>query len=434
MSNIVAVVGRPNVGKSTFFNRMIGMRKSIVDDVSGVTRDRQYGKVEWAGREFTVIDTGGFIGDSDDAFAAAIRNQVHTAIDEADVVLFMVDVATGITDLDEQVSRLLHRTKKEVIVVVNKVDNNPRQLEAHEFWSLGHEQMFFISSTSGSGTGDLLDEVVRLLPEEEVFEEDLPKFTIIGRPNVGKSSFVNALLEEERSIVTDIAGTTRDTVHAKYKKFGKEFMLIDTAGLRKKKNVREDLEFYSVMRAIRSIETADVCILMIDATKGVEGQDLNIFRLAIKNNKGVVILVNKWDLIENKVTNSAKEFEDKIKKRLAPFSDVPVIFISVLEKQRIFRAIDMALEVYENRSTRISTSKLNTFVQEVVAAVPPPTYRGNFITIKYATQIHTPYPAFVLFCNHPKHIKLPYKGYLENKFREHFPFTGTPIALFFRQK
>lgn len=434
MSNIVAIVGRPNVGKSTFFNRMIGMRKSIIDDTSGVTRDRQYGKVEWNGRSFTIVDTGGFIGDSEDAFASAIRNQVHIAIEQADVIVLMVDVATGITDLDNQVSEMLHRSKKEVLVVVNKVDNNARQLDAHEFWTLGHEKMFPISSNSGSGTGDLLDEIVNLLPEEEVFEDDLPKFTIIGRPNVGKSSFVNALLGENRSIVTDEAGTTRDTVHAKYSKFDKEFMLIDTAGLRKKKNVREDLEFYSVMRAIRSIELCDVCVLMLDATKGIEGQDLNIFRLAIKNNKGVVILVNKWDLITSKETNTAKELEEKIKKRIAPFSDVPIVFISVLEKQRIFRAIEVALEVYENRSTRISTSKLNSFVQEMVTAVSPPTYRGNFITIKYATQIHTPYPAFVLFCNHPKQIKPPYKQYLENRFRENFAFKGTPISLFFRQK
>lgn len=434
MSNLVAIVGRPNVGKSTFFNRMLGMRKSIIDDVSGVTRDRQYGTVEWNGRSFTLIDTGGFIGDSEDAFASAIRSQVHIAMDEAEVILFMVDVATGITDLDEQVSEMLHRSGKKVLLVVNKVDNSARHLDAHEFWTLGYEEMFPVSSSSGSGTGDLLDEVIRLLPDAEVFEEDLPKFAIIGRPNAGKSSLVNALLDENRSIVTDIAGTTRDTVHAKYSKFGKEFMLIDTAGLRKKKNVREDLEFYSVLRALRAIESADVCILMLDATTGVEGQDLNIFRLAVKNNKGVVVLVNKWDLVENKETNTAKDFEEKIKARLAPFSDVPVVFISVLDKQRLFRAIEVAMEVHNHRSTRISTSRLNNFVQDVITHNPPPTYRGNFISIKYATQIHTPYPAFVLFCNHPKQIKEPYKNYLENRFREEFNFTGTPIALFFRQK
>ena len=434
MGNIVAIVGRPNVGKSTFFNRMIGMRKAIVDNVSGVTRDRQYGSSEWNGQPFMVVDTGGFIGDSEDDFAAAIRGQVHAAIEEAQVIIFMVDVATGVTDLDEQVAEMLHRSKKQVLLAVNKVDNSTRHLEAHEFWSLGFEKMFPISSNSGSGTGDLLDEVINLLPQEELFEDDLPKFVIVGRPNAGKSSFTNALLEEERSIVTDIAGTTRDSVHAKYSKFGKEFLLIDTAGLRKKKNVREDLEFYSVMRAIRSLEDADICILMLDATKGIEGQDMNIFRLAIKNNKGVVILVNKWDLVENKETNTAKEFEDKIRERIAPFTDVPIVFISVLEKQRIYRAIDVALEVYENRSTRISTSKLNEFVQDIVAAYPPPPHRGHFISIKYATQIHTPYPSFALFCNYPKHIKEPYKNYLENRFREQFNFTGSPIVFFFRQK
>lgn len=434
MGNIVAIVGRPNVGKSTFFNRMLGMRKAIVDDVSGVTRDRQYGSSEWNGQQFMLVDTGGFIGDSEDKFAAAIRNQVHIAIEEAAVVIFMVDVATGVTDLDEQMAEVLHRSKKPVLLVVNKVDNSMRHLEAHDFWSLGFDQLFPVSANSGSGTGDLLDEVVKLLPKEELEEEDLPKFVIVGRPNAGKSSFTNALLEEERSIVTNIAGTTRDSIHAKYSKFGKEFLLIDTAGLRKKKNVSEDLEFYSVMRAIRSLEAADICILMLDATQGLEGQDMNIFRLAIKNNKGVVILVNKWDLVENKETNTAKEFEDKIRERIAPFTDVPIVFISVLEKQRIYKAIDVALEVYENRATRISTSKLNEFVQEIVTAHPPPPYRGHFISIKYATQIHTPYPAFALFCNYPKHIKEPYKNYLENRFRERFNFTGSPVVFFFRQK
>ncbi len=332
MGNIVAIVGRPNVGKSTFFNRMLGMRKAIVDDVSGVTRDRQYGSTDWNGQSFMVVDTGGFIGDSDDEFAAAIRDQIQIAIAEANIVLFMVDVATGVTDLDQQVAHMLHRTKKDVLLVVNKVDNSERHLEAHEFWSLGFEKMFPVSSNSGSGTGDLLDEVVNLLPENELIEEDLPKFVIVGRPNAGKSSFTNALLERERSIVTDIAGTTRDSIHAKYSKFDKEFMLIDTAGLRKKKNVTEDLEFYSVMRAIRSLEDADVCIIMLDATKGIEGQDLNIFRLAIRNNKGVVLLVNKWDLVENKETNTARDFEEKIRERIAPFDDVPIVFISVKEK------------------------------------------------------------------------------------------------------
>lgn len=434
MGNVVAIVGRPNVGKSTFFNRMIGMRKAIVDNVSGVTRDRQYGASEWNGQSFMMVDTGGFIGDSEDDFAAAIRGQVHMAIEEANLVLFLVDVSTGVTDLDEHLAEILHRSKKKVLLVVNKVDNSARHLEAHEFWSLGFEQMFPISANSGSGTGDLLDEVVKLLPDNELVEDDLPKFVIVGRPNAGKSSFTNALLEEERSIVTDVAGTTRDSVHAKYSKFGKEFLLIDTAGLRKKKSVQEDLEFYSVMRAVRSLESADICILMLDATKGIEGQDLNIFRLAIKNNKGVVILVNKWDLVDNKETNTARDIENKIRERIAPFSDVPILFISVLEKQRIFKAIEVALEVYENRAQRISTSKLNEFVQEIVAAHPPPPHRGHFISIKYATQIHTPYPAFAMFCNYPKQIKEPYKNYLENRFRERFNFTGSPIAFFFRQK
>jgi GTP-binding protein len=434
MGNVVAIVGRPNVGKSTFFNRMIGMRKAIVDNVSGVTRDRQYGASEWNGQSFMMVDTGGFIGDSEDDFASAIRGQVHMAIEEANLILFLVDVSTGVTDLDEALAEILHRSGKQVLLVVNKVDNSARHLDAHEFWSLGFDQLFPVSANSGSGTGDLLDEVVKCLPQNDLVEDDLPKFVIVGRPNAGKSSFTNALLEQERSIVTDVAGTTRDSVHAKYSKFGKEFLLIDTAGLRKKKSVQEDLEFYSVMRAVRSIENADVCILMLDATKGIEGQDLNIFRLAIKNNKGVVILVNKWDLIDGKETNTARDLENKIRERIAPFSDVPILFVSVLEKQRIFKAIEVALEVYDNRAQRISTSKLNEFVQEIVAAHPPPPHRGHFISIKYATQIHTPYPSFAMFCNYPKQIKEPYRNYLENRFRERFNFTGSPIAFFFRQK
>lgn len=434
MGNLVAIIGRPNVGKSTFFNRMLGMRKAIVDDVSGVTRDRQYGTTEWNGKEFMVVDTGGFIGDSDDEFAAAIRDQIYIAIEEANAVIFMVDVKTGITDLDEQVAELLHRTDKPVLLVVNKVDNAARHLESHEFWSLGFENLFPVSSNSGSGTGDLLDELVKLLPESVLDKEDLPKFVIVGRPNAGKSSLTNALLETDRSIVTDIAGTTRDSIHAKYSKFDKEFLLIDTAGLRKKKNVKEDLEFYSVMRAIRSIEESDVCILMLDATSGIEAQDMNIFKLAIRNNKGIVILVNKWDLIEGKETNTARDFEKKILEKISPFTDVPIVFVSVKDKQRIYKAIDITLEVYENRKRRITTSALNEFVQDIVNAYPPPPYRGHFISIKYATQIHTPYPAFAMFCNYPKHIKDPYKNYLENRFREEWDFKGSPIVFFFRQK
>lgn len=432
-SNIVAIVGRPNVGKSTFFNRMLGMRKAIIDDVSGVTRDRQYGVCDWAGRQFTIIDTGGFIGDGEDVFAAAIRNQVHIAMDEAEVILFMVDAATGITDLDAQLSQLLLRSPKKVILVVNKVDNSERRMDAHEFWSLGFEELFCVSSTSGSGTGDLLDEIVKLLPEEAVEDPDIPKFAVIGRPNAGKSSLVNQLLGEERSIVTDIAGTTRDSTEGYYNKFGKEFILVDTAGLRRKKNVHENLEFYSVMRAIRSIENADICILMIDAVNGIESQDLNIFRLAHKNNKGLVILVNKWDLIE-KDTHTAKTFEEEIKRRIAPFSDLPIIFISVLEKQRIFKAVDIAFEVNENRSRKITTSVLNQFLQDAMEYYKPPTHRGKSISIKYMVQLPTPYPSFALFCNYPKHIKEDYKQYLENRLRETFNFTGTPLRLFFRQK
>ncbi|MCH2042941.1 MAG: ribosome biogenesis GTPase Der [Saprospiraceae bacterium] len=434
MGNIVAIVGRPNVGKSTFFNRMIGMRKAIIDDVSGVTRDRQYGVCDWNGKQFTIIDTGGFIGDSEDVFAAAIRSQVHIAIEEAAVVLFMVDTMTGITDLDMQVAQLLRKSPKEVLLVANKVDNHERMMEAQEFWSLGFEELHCVSSVSGSGTGDLLDIIVNKLPEDTVEEEDIPKFAIIGRPNAGKSSLVNALLGEERSIVTDIAGTTRDTINAKYNKFGKEFLLMDTAGLRKKKNVRENLEFYSVMRAIKAIESTDVCLLMIDATRGVEAQDLNIFRLAVTNNKGVVILVNKWDLIEGKETNTARDMELLIRERISPFSDVPILFISVLDKQRIYKAVDLALEVYENRKRKISTSKLNDFLKESMERYAPPTHRGKHISIKYMTQLPTPYPSFVLFSNYPKHIKESYKQYLENRFRDVFEFTGTPLKLFFRDK
>ena len=435
MSHIVAIVGRPNVGKSTFFNRMIGMRQAIVDDFSGVTRDRQYGVSDWNGKRFTVVDTGGFIGDGEDVFAAAIRNQVKTAIEEAEVVLFMVDATTGITDLDTQVAEMLRRSKKKnVLLVVNKVDNHEREVDAQEFWAMGFEEMFCLASISGSGTGDLLDKVVELLPEEAPEDNTLPKITIVGRPNAGKSSLVNALLDEERAIVTDIAGTTRDSVHTHYNKYGMEFMLVDTAGLRKKKNVKEDLEFYSTLRTIKSIEESDVCVLMFDATQGLEAQDLNIFRVIIKNKKGVVILVNKWDLVENKETNTARDFEAKIKERIAPFDDVPVVFTSVTEKQRIFKAIETALEVYANRTQKISTSKLNEFLEEILANYTPPAHRGKLIKIKYAVQLPTMHPTFIFFCNYPDHVQESYKNYIENRFRERFNFTGTPISFIFREK
>ena len=433
MTNIVAIVGRPNVGKSTLYNRLIGERQAIIDDVSGVTRDRQYGQSDWNGKIFTVVDTGGFVRNSDDVFEAAIRDQVSIAIEEAAVILFMVDVTTGITDLDEEITRMLRRTDKPVILVVNKVDNHSRLLEANEFWSLGFEESFFLSSLTGSGTGDLLDAVAEKIENHEPIESEIPKFAIVGQPNVGKSSLTNALLGVDRNIVTDIAGTTRDSIHTKYNKFGKEFLLIDTAGIRKKTKVHENLEFYSVMRAIKSIEEADVCLLMVDAQTGIEAQDQNIFRLAQKRNKGIVILVNKWDLME-KETNSARDLEKELRERLAPFTDVPIVFISALEKQRIFKAIEVGLEVYENRTRRISTSKLNEVMLEAIERYQPPAHRGRFIKIKYVTQLPTYFPAFAFFCNHPKHVKENYRNYLENQLRKHFNFTGVPIAIFFRKK
>lgn len=433
-NNIVAVIGRPNVGKSTFFNRMLGERQAIVDDVSGVTRDRQYGVSEWNGKRFTVVDTGGFIGDSEDVFASAIRSQVKIAIDEAQVIVFMVDVSTGVTDLDEQVAALLRKSPKPVFLAVNKVDNHQRLLESYEFWSLGFDKMHPISSITGSGTGELLDEIVKALPDEDVKEPELPKITIVGRPNAGKSSMVNALLGEDRTIVTDIAGTTRDSTHTHYNKFGKEFILVDTAGLRRKKSVKENLEFYSVMRAIRAIEESDVCVIMVDATQGFEGQDMNIFRLAVNNKKGVVIVMNKWDLVE-KTDKTAGEMEKEIRERLAPFNDVPIIFTSVVEKQRIFRVIEEALHVYENRTRKTSTSKLNAFLEEALENYTPPAVRGGkIIGIKYMIQLPTYHPSFVFFCNHPKLVPESYRQYLENRLREKFDFKGTPISLFFREK
>lgn len=434
MNNIVAIVGRPNVGKSTLYNRLIGERQAIIDDISGVTRDRQYGSSFWNGKTFTVIDTGGFVHHSDDIFEAAIRDQVKIAIDEAAVIIFMVDVTTGITDLDEEIADMLRRTEKPVLLAVNKVDNAERQMEANEFWGLGFEETFFLSSMTGSGSGELLDLVVEKLPEEKEPEAgQLPRIAILGQPNVGKSSFTNALLGEERNIVTDIAGTTRDSIHSKYSKFGKEFLLIDTAGLRKKSKVHENLEFYSVMRAIKAVEEADVCIIMIDAQTGIESQDMNILRLAQRRNKGIVLLVNKWDLLE-KETNTARDMEKEIRNKIAPFNDVPILFISVLEKQRIFQAVDAALQVYENRERKIKTSELNDFMLEAIERRPPPAYRGRLIKIKFVTQLPTYYPAFAFFCNHPKHIREPYKNYLENQLRKKFNFTGVPIGIFFRQK
>jgi len=434
MSNIVAIVGRPNVGKSTLFNRLIGERQSIIDDTPGVTRDRQYGSTIWNGKTFTVIDTGGFVEGSDDVFEAAIRSQVKIALEEATVILFMVDVTTGITDLDEEVADMLRRSEKDIILVVNKADNNQRMLEANEFWSLGFEEAYFISSLSGSGTGELLDAITERITEEPPLETELPKFAIVGQPNVGKSSFVNALLGQERNIVTDVAGTTRDTTHTKYNKFGKEFIIVDTAGIRKKSKVHENLEFYSVMRAIKAIEECDVAILLIDAQTGIESQDMSIFRLAQKRHKGIVLLVNKWDLVENKAANTAKEYEQEIRARIAPFTDVPILFISVLEKQRIFKAIEMALEVHENRIRKIKTSKLNEIMLEAIDRHQPPAHRGKFIKIKYVMQLPLYYPAFAFFCNHPRHIKENYKNFLENQLRKNFNFTGVPIEVFFRQK
>ncbi|NBC07805.1 MAG: ribosome biogenesis GTPase Der [Bacteroidetes bacterium] len=434
MSNsIVAIVGRPNVGKSTFYNRLIGERQAIIDDTSGVTRDRQYGSSFWNGKTFTVVDTGGFVKHSEDVFETAIRAQVEIAIQEAKVIIFMVDVTTGITDLDEEVAGMLRRSEKPVYLAVNKVDNHNRMIEANEFWGMGFENTFFLSSITGSGTGDLLDDVVEHIEEEEAAEDRLPRFAIVGQPNVGKSSLTNALLGVDRNIVTEVAGTTRDAIHSKYDKYDKEFLLVDTAGIRKKSRVHEDLEFYSVMRAIKAIEEADVCILMIDAQTGVEAQDMSIFRMAQRRNKGIVLLVNKWDLVE-KETNTARDYEKELRNRISPFSDVPIIFTSVVEKQRIFKSIEAALGVYENRSKKIKTSQLNDVMLAAIERYPPPSHRGRFVKIKYVTQLPTYYPAFAFFCNNPKHVKENYKHYLENQLRKNFNFTGVPIGVFFRKK
>lgn len=434
MSNIIAIVGRPNVGKSTFFNRLIQKRQAIVDSVSGVTRDRHYGKADWNGHEFSVIDTGGYIVGSDDIFEEEIRKQVDLAIEESNVILFLVDAQFGVSDLDLAVANYLRKTEKPIFLVANKADNGKIIQEAVEFYSLGLGDYYCISSINGSGTGELLDEVVKVLPPEPIQEEsELPRFAIVGRPNVGKSSFVNALVGEERNIVTNIAGTTRDSLDTHYTKFGHDFILVDTAGVRKKKNVHEDLEFYSVMRSIRSIEYSDVCLLLIDATLGFESQDQNIFHLADKNRKGIVILVNKWDLID-KNTYSVKEYEQKIREKIAPFTDVPIVFISALNKQRLLKALEIAIDVNKNRKTRISTSKLNDIMLPFIEQNPPPATKGKYIRIKFCTQLPTKTPTFAFFANLPQYIKDPYKRYIENKLRESFDFKGVPIQIFFRKK
>ena len=436
MSNIVAIVGRPNVGKSTFFNRLIQRREAIVDSVSGVTRDRNYGKSEWNGKEFSVIDTGGYIKGSDDIFEGEIRKQVELAIDEADAIVFLVDVEEGITPMDNEVAKLLRKVTKPVLLVVNKVDNAKREQDAFEFYNLGLGEYVTMSGMSGSGTGEVLDRIVEILPElpevEEV-KDELPRFAVVGRPNAGKSSFINALIGEDRFVVTDIAGTTRDAIDTKYNRFGFEFNLVDTAGIRRKAKVKDDLEFYSVMRSVRAIEHADVCILVIDATRGFEGQDQNIFWLAEKNRKGIVILVNKWDLVE-KDTMTSHDYEKKIREEIAPFTDVPILFVSALTKQRLLKALETAVEVYENRKQRISTSKFNETMLPIIEHNPPPAIKGKYIKIKYCMQLPTPVPQFVFFANLPQYIKDPYKRYVENKLREIYNFEGVPIEIYFRQK
>jgi len=437
MSYTVAIVGRPNVGKSTFFNRLLEQRKAIVDDISGVTRDRQYGVTEWNGKSFNLVDTGGFVPDSSDMFETEIRKQVKIAMEEANAIIFMVDVATGITDLDDAMADMLRRTPKPVYVVVNKVDNGTRELEATEFYGMGFEHNFFVSSISGSGTGDLMDAIcAEIKPDDaevEISDSDVPKFAIIGQPNVGKSSLLNALVGEERTIVSDIAGTTRDTIHTHYNLFQKEFILIDTAGIRKKSKEKDDLEFYSIIRAVKAMDEADVCFIVIDAHKGVTGQDITIFSLAARKGKGVVVLVNKWDLIE-KETNTARDYEKNLKQKLAPFTDVPILFISAKEKTRIFKAIESGLEVFESKRRRIPTSQLNEVMLKAVAAYHAPVVRGNTVKIKYVTQLPTPVPSFAFFTNYPEDIKSPYRNYLENQLRNSFNFKGVPIRIYFRKK
>ena len=436
MGFTIAIVGRPNVGKSTLFNRLIGEKKAIIDDVSGVTRDRIYGECEWGGKIFNVIDTGGFVAHSDDVFEKNIREQVLIAMEEASLLLFMVDASCGITDFDDDFAQLLRKHQKNVFLVVNKVDNQERMYMANEFYSLGIENMFFVASISGSGTGDLLDAVVERIPadaNEDEHDENIPKICIIGQPNVGKSSIINALLGEDRNIVTPIAGTTRDSIHSHYNKFGKEMLMIDTAGIRKKAKVHENLEFYSVIRAINALDESDIAVIVLDAQTGVEQQDLAIFRLAVKKRRGIVVVINKWDLIE-KSTNTAKEFEEAIRAKLAPFNDVPILFTSALEKQRIFKIVETVEEVFNNMRTKITTSKLNEIMLKEIEKYSPPAVSGKLVKIKYITQLPTKTPSFAFFTNHPKYIKEPYRNYLEKQMRRHFSFKGVPINIFFREK
>jgi GTP-binding protein len=437
MSFTVAIVGRPNVGKSTFFNRLLEQRKAIVDDESGVTRDRQYGVADWNGKTFNVIDTGGFVVGSTDVFETEIRKQVKIAIDEADALIFMTDTSTGITDLDASMADLLRRTTKPVLLTVNKVDNGDRLLEAAEFYSMGFENIYFISSMTGSGTGEILDAITTIMEEthaeDAIRESELPKFAIIGQPNVGKSSLLNALVGEDRTIVSQIAGTTRDTIHTHYKLFQKEFILIDTAGIRKKSKEKDDLEFYSVIRAIRAMDEADVCMLVLDADKGITAQDISIYSLAARKGKGLVVLVNKWDLIE-KETNTARDYEKELRQRLAPFNDIPILFVSAQEKTRIFKGIELALEVFENKQRKIATSQLNEIMLKAIEAYHAPVVRGNSIKIKYVTQLPTHTPSFAFFCNYPDDVKMPYRNYLENQLRTNFNFKGVPVRIYFRKK
>lgn len=436
MSNIVAIVGRPNVGKSTLFNRFLERREAIVDSTSGVTRDRHYGKSDWNGVEFTVIDTGGYEVNTEDVFQEEIIKQVELAVDEATSIIFMLNVEEGLTDTDQEIYEMLRRSNKPIYITVNKVDSATEELAATEFYQLGIEKYYTLSSATGSGTGELLDDIVKEFPTTEYKDpfEGLPKITIAGRPNVGKSTLTNALLDVERNIVTDIAGTTRDSIQTLYNKFGHEFVLVDTAGMRRKAKVKEDLEFYSVMRSIRSIEYSDVVIIMVDATLGWESQDMNIFGLAQKNRKGIVILVNKWDLVEDKSTNSTRDFENQIKERIGQFTDIPILFISALTKQRILKAVEVAMEVYENRAKKIKTSKLNEVMLPIFEQTPPPAIKGKYVKIKYCVQLPTPSPQFVFFCNLPQYVKEAYKRFTENQLRKHFGFTGVPIEVYFRQK